>query len=99
MRAANIDAKDNDGRSSLSRTQTVEVAMLLVNADANVNSGDKNGRSPLSWTTSLETIQFLLDSGAELEAADNNGLTALCWAVREGITAVVQILLDRGGVS
>ena len=79
-RGTNIEPKDKDGRSPLSRAESAEVARLLINAGANVNSKDRNGRSPLSWTTRLETIQILLDNGAELEAEDNRGLIALSWA-------------------
>ena len=95
-RGANIEAKDKDGRSPLSHAKTLEVARLLINAGANVNSEDKNGKSPLSWTANLETIQLLLDNGAKLEAEDDKGLTALSWAAWEGVTAVVQLLLERG---
>ena len=41
-------------------------------------------------------IAYLLDHGAAIDAQDSDGNTALILAVRQGLSSVVRLLLDRG---
>lgn len=65
---ADVDAKDNDGKSPLDETpapqidilggrhytsQQTEMAEWLISRGADVNSKDKNGKQPLHWAASL----------------------------------------------
>jgi ankyrin repeat protein len=86
----NIDAKDYNGNSALSRflsscSQTPDldgIFELLVSAGANVNSKDNAGRTPLfdsCWNG--HAVALLAEAGADLNVKDDSGSTALMHCV------------------
>lgn len=88
----------------------VEIAKLLLDADADVGAAMNHRRSqPLhyaadgylenpSWNAERQvaTIQLLLNAGANIHAQDKNGATPLHRAVRTRCAVAVKTLLDAG---
>jgi ankyrin repeat protein len=79
----------------------VEVARLLVRANAPVNVSDASGVTPLMWAAYSDRInsgmvQFLLTAGADPKAVNKAGESALDWAARRGETRVTRMLREAG---
>jgi ankyrin repeat protein len=63
-----IDARDDDGRTSLSMAVErgkIEVARLLLEHSADVNARDELGKTPSQYTDQQEILQLLSEYGAE----------------------------------
>ena len=103
---ANINARDWDGRSPLSRAaeegHKAVVNLLLARNDVEVNSKDKLGQTPLSHAAKEgheAVVQLLLTrEDVDFNSKDKFGQTPLSWAAREGHEAVVKLLLGRDHV-
>ncbi|KAL8364524.1 hypothetical protein RB595_003687 [Gaeumannomyces hyphopodioides] len=102
-----VDAKDNDGRTSLSwaaeNGHEAVVKLLLATGKVDVDAKDKRwGQTPLSWAAEEgheAVVKLLLATGkVDADAKDNNGWTPLSWAVRGGREAIVKLLLATGKV-
>ncbi|KAK4206585.1 hypothetical protein QBC37DRAFT_356693 [Rhypophila decipiens] len=97
---AEVDAKDNDGRTPLhwaSEQDHSTVVQQLLEAGAEVDAKDNDGRTPLHWASAKghgTVVQQLLEAGAEVDAKKNDGWTPLHWASLEGHSTVVQQLLE-----
>jgi ankyrin repeat protein len=104
---AEIDAKDEDGRTPLSvaaeggEESTVK---LLLKAGADSNALDSSGRTPTSfaaafhgngWRVSnyVSVLEALLDNGGNVNIQDNTGMTPLDYASHQ---EVVKLLRERG---
>jgi 26S proteasome non-ATPase regulatory subunit 10 len=67
-RGAAIDARDNDGKTSLHvavELGKIEVARLLLKHGADVNVRDKIGRTPSQCTTQRDILELLSEYGSE----------------------------------
>jgi len=78
-----------------------DAAELLISAGADVNARDAAGHSVLTNAvlTSAErpaNVQLLLRTHVDLNAKDNDNRTALSWAIKNGHTAVAQLLKKAG---
>jgi ankyrin repeat protein len=66
-----IDARDDDGRTSLASLRMAvqrgknEVARLFLEHSADVNARDELGKTPSQYTDQQEILQLLSEYGAE----------------------------------
>ncbi|KAI1177031.1 hypothetical protein F4777DRAFT_222673 [Nemania sp. FL0916] len=108
MHGANVEARDNYGRTPLSYAampldRNKGVVELLLESGARIESKDHYGRTPLSravtsWEQDQDVIHLLLESGADIESIDNNGRTPLSHAVTswDQNQDVVRLLIENG---
>ena len=86
---ANVDVKDNCGRTALhiccetSNANATEICQFLISeCHANVETTDCKGRTPLHIACrhgKIDTVRYLIQDGhANVEATDNDGYNALC---------------------
>ena len=97
------DQKDESGNTALmlaafdGHTETMQV---LINAGANINLRDSNGRTARLLASSgpyPAAVRLLLEKGAEINAVDKvDHFNALMFAAAEGLSPVVDILLEHG---
>jgi len=73
-KGADVNVKNNNGRTPLHLALTIEKMKLLLNAGANINEKKPNGDTVLSGCIDIEQLQFLLENGADPNIRDNNGL-------------------------
>ena len=101
-RGADIEAKDNGGKTALmhavleDRTETV---VLLLERGANIEAKSDYGWTALMYAAyweNTEVVDLLIKRGTDIEAKDKNGLTALMLAAQYGKTKKVVQLLKRG---
>ncbi len=85
--------------SPLHRTDSIEMAKLLVEAGADVKAATTDGATPLHWAHE-EMAEFLISKGADVNAKDSSGLTPLdLVAARDygdSNAAVIETLLKHG---
>ncbi|KJR87190.1 ankyrin repeat protein [Sporothrix schenckii 1099-18] len=99
---ADVEAKDNDGRTPLSHAAQgghEAVARLLLEKGAGVEAKDNDGLTPLSSAVlfGYEAVaRLLLEKGADVEAKDNYSLTPLSSTALFGYEAVARLLLEKG---
>lgn len=72
---ADINARDNKGKTALMYALTSEKTKLLLEAGADVNARDNEGKTALMYAKSMEQIKILLKAGADINARDNEGNT------------------------
>ncbi|GAB9477012.1 Tkl protein kinase [Globisporangium polare] len=85
---ANIETKDEDGRSALSyaadSSHTKIVRELLANGAA-VDAADKQGRTPLSYAVGMynkvQVVTELVKNGADVNLKDKAGMTVMSHAL------------------
>jgi ankyrin repeat protein len=98
-KGAELDSKDDDGRTPLSWAAALgyeAVAKLLLEKGAELESKDDDGQTPLLWAAARgheAVVKLLLEKGAELESKSR---TPLSWAA-EGHKAVVKLVLEKDG--
>lgn len=78
-----------------------DAAELLIQAGADVNARDAAGHSVLTnavltGTERPANVQLLLRARADTNAKDNENRTALSWALKNGHTAIAQLLKRAG---
>lgn len=95
-RGADIDARDNDGRTPLSLAKTEETAKVLIDAGADINSKDNRGRSPLCWARDLSVVRLLLDAKANVNSGREVGRTPLIIAAKQSLAKKTRLLLQHG---
>jgi len=98
-----VDQPDKDGNSPLmlaaynGHTETIQI---LLNAGADITLRDSNGRTALMFASTgpfPASVRLLLENGAEINAADSvENFTPLMFAASEGLSPIVDILLDAG---
>jgi len=85
---ANVDYKDEDGRTVLMwavNRERIGIFNELCKRGANLDIKDNDGRTALMWATACEDPQFvnlLCDRGANVNLRDCDGRTALWFASR-----------------
>jgi ankyrin repeat protein len=98
---ADVNAKDNDGRTPLSwacKEGHVQVVIELLQHGADVNAKDNDDWTPLHWASlrgHVQVFQALLDHGADVEVKDCHDCTPLHWACCNS-EAVLNELVSRG---
>lgn len=103
-KGANVNAKDDDGRTSLyyaARSGDCTFANFLLGNQAKVDTKDHSNGTPLLEAVSsgsLEAIKLLLDHGADIEAEDAVFETALHRAaeLKKDSVEIVRELFKRG---
>ena len=100
---ADIETKDEKGCVPLLRASIsgkIAVVKMLVEAGAGVRVTDNERVTCLilaSFFGHTETVRYLVGlKDVDVNHAENNGLTALHCAVKEGLRAVVEVLIDAG---
>ncbi len=103
---ANVKAANRYGVTPLSLACTNgsgEMVELLLKAGADPNAPLPGGETPLmtaARTGTDATVKALLSHGARVDGKDDRrGQTALMWAAAEGHSAIVQDLIEAGGLS
>ncbi len=96
------DQKNTDGNSALMTAAFnghVETMKALIDAGADVNLRVNRGVTPLMAACGPypAAVRLLLENGAEVNATDEiENFTALMYAATEGLSPVVDILLEHG---
>lgn len=93
---ADVNAKNNDGRTALMLTSNLEIAKLLIDSGADVNAKNNDGGTALIWADKLEIAKLLIDNGADINAKDSLGHTALTQAVNWDRLEIAKLLIDNG---
>jgi ankyrin repeat protein len=100
---ANVDAKiypnAKNGGTALMWVANVEIAKLLIQANANVSATNEYGKTALMRAAELnrlEVLQIFIAAGADVNAADQDGNTALMYAALEGHIKIVEALVEQG---
>ena len=99
MPANQKDANGNSALMAASFNGHVETMKALLDAGADVNLRVNNGVTPLMAACGPypAAVRLLIENGAEVNATDEiENFTALMYAAAEGLTPVVDILLDAG---
>jgi ankyrin repeat protein len=98
-KGANIEARDQNGKTTLMLARNVRTMKLLLERGANVEATDNEGRTALiavaSWGNA-QNVEFLLEKGANIEARDDQGRTALITAASADHGRTVKLLLEKG---
>jgi len=93
---------DDSGRTGLQIAATngnLQIAAILIKADAHLDLKDPLGNTALHYATDrnhVEMAQLLLDVGAAVDPQNKNGMTPLMIAASRGNAAIVQALLAKG---
>ncbi|GFW41345.1 ankyrin-3 [Trichonephila clavipes] len=99
---ANVNKKDNDGRTPLHlavETGCRELVKLLLRNKALVNSEDKNKMTALHSSAVCghkHILEILIEAGGNIHAPDIDGCTPLHLAAGKGHIHIVEFLIDRG---
>ncbi len=96
---ANIEAKDNWGRTPLmyavANSNTEGVKLLLENG-TDVSVKDNEGRTALFYAKSSEVIELLHNYGINLDTQDKNGMTSLMYVIQKGSKNAYCALIKAG---
>jgi len=95
------EAKDNEEKTALFFSNTVEMSKFLLENGANVNAQTKFGSTVLHRAVyggegDVEMVKLLLSANAKVDARNVGGETALMVAVEFGELQIVEILIAAG---
>ena len=96
---AQVEAKDNFGKTPLHFASYADVAKCLIQNGAKMDAKDENGETPLYIASAegrAEIVKCLIKMGAKIEAKDNLGQTPLHIA---GDVEVAKCLIRNGAQS
>lgn len=98
-RGADINAVDNDQNTALMMAQDLDIARLLLDADANVDAENGEHVTALLFMAvegHSDIVELLLDSGANIEHCWQAGVTAVGVAAQKGHESTLKLLAERG---
>ena len=98
-RGADVNAKNDTGRTPLYYAASHDVAKLLIERGADVNAKTNNGWAPLhtaAWRDDHDVAKVLIERGADVNAKNNDTDTPLFTAARYNAHDVAKLLIDRG---
>jgi len=99
-KGADVNAKDNKGKTPLMHAIGVDFVKLLIEKGADVNAKDNNGKTPLMHAiikNFSEKAIFLIDKGANVNAKDNNGKTPLIHSMSSWYSCSdIHYLIEKG---
>ena len=103
---ADINAKDEDGRTSIHaaafNNDNPAIIKTLAEAGADINAKDENGVTPLhmaSMKNSIAVMTVLLEEGANPKARTESGETVLDWMARNKDPEVIGLLEGMRGAT
>jgi ankyrin repeat protein len=99
-----VDYPDDDGRTLLMKSPSIEVMQVLLGAGAEVNLQSKHGMTALhllSYGDIPEAARLLLDNGADIEVEDFMGRKPIVYCVltQKWNYAKALVEFSTGGVS
>ena len=92
---ADIETRDEVGRTPLMIAEDNCVAKLLIEAGANLDARDNQNKTALMMAESTERAMMLIDAGADIDIVDKDGNTALFWALSTGLFTVADRLIQE----
>lgn len=92
---ADVNAKNDEGKTPLMRVQSAALCKILIKAGANVNATTTSGMTPLMMAQSAAVCKALIKAGADINAKDADGWTALMYNGYKTAEAC-QALIDAG---
>ena len=97
-KGADVNAKDENGRTPLYMSGSKYVAEVLLARGADVHARDENGQTPLHWAARRNpgAAEVLLARGAEINAKDNKGISPLHVTAFSDRQDIAEVLLARG---
>ena len=101
-KGADVNAKDNDGRTQLHRAAYnghKDMAKLLIAKGSDANAKDNAGWTPLYYAAQngqKDVVELLIAKDADVNAKDADGSTPLHWAACRGQKDVVELLKKHG---
>ena len=81
---ADLSARDDQGKTTLHMSQSLEKTEVLLSAGADINAVDDQGRTPLHQQDDYERTIRLIAAGADINARDKDGNTPLHRMALEG---------------
>jgi hypothetical protein len=97
---ADVNAKDNDGKTPLHWAMNADVVEALIAHGADVNAKDNEGSTPLHGATDhgdADIVETLIAHGADVNAKDNKGRTPSCLAFSAWKKEAFRVLRKHGG--
>ncbi len=96
-KGADVNARDDSGRSALMSAANAAVAEALIAKGADVNAKTQNNLTALYYALNrIDVAQVLLDRGADPNAKGTLGFRVLHEAALKGQATVVRALLEKG---
>lgn len=83
---ADVNARDNHGRTPLHVAKDTRIMRLLLNHGADVNAYDHQGETPLFSASSSKAVRVLIGAGAHIHHMNRLDQTALHRAVNVHVT-------------
>ena len=99
---ANINDKDNNGRSSLILTSMdghVDVVEMLLSKGSSIMDKDNLGYSSIMWASykgHVKVAELLLSKDADVNDVSNTGTSSIRLASMTGHVNIVELLLSKG---
>ncbi len=96
---ADIDARDNQGRTPLFLAWRTDVVKLLIESGADVNARDSHGRTALDYVLShrrAEAARLIIENGADVNARDAEGRPILMSMLYTMNIEGLQVLIENG---
>jgi hypothetical protein len=102
-KGADVNMKNKLGNTPLHeavRRANLAIVKLLYSKGADVNVQNIHGWTPLHLAAHglAEIVKYLVARGADINVKNEEGLTSIDLAIQERQTAVIELLVNRGGV-
>jgi cytohesin len=102
-KGSDVNIKNKLGNTPLYeavRRVNLNIVKLLCSKGADVNVQNIYGWPPLHFAAGglPDIVQYLVASGADINVKNDDGLTSIDLAIQERQTAVIELLVNRGGI-